>query len=1423
MKRVSGLFILVATLVLAIGCTKKRDDKWASQGPKYHAAISEFDGKIFDVQTGNAIAESKNNASGADIKIDIKSKSTGAGTEVTEADLNSVHSIVEFNTDAELALKDRVIFRGHPNKPSTYQIMYRVLDRRLLVLKVAHRKDMPWYEIPLALEELEDGRLAYPILEYPITLLKLEKATNSDNDETNLILELPVQSKGEAMVFKFDKDRFSRPKELQLNEIFPVSFFGFAADESKSTDDAEVWYHIKTIVDANGTWENLSGFSSNYDAEGQSASKVIFTRSQAGNKVQVRNASKLAEQEGRENRGTLDNASFLTIGAEFFDLRLAKDGNEATVNPEKNVDKEVDQRGFVQLDLTDLGGKHQGARTLTHEISGIHIEDGFFSFTVESFGEVVTGWNWWSRQPITREFRGKVRYVFYKKSERDKKLAQKGCDPYVARTAFAEDFQKFGMFSTMKNIWGSSDLRSKAEFEKLYKMMRHNPSCEIVYNPSEKTPKKYLPHLALMVNRWKEATNALGFSNFNIRFEPTPVRVGDIRYNIVDIIEPVNEYSYAGRAGWIGDPDTGEIIYGYAQIQASQLKSWFQRYVVSYLMEELEVSDVGYSESWVHKSEFNDQQLTQISVMKDHYHLQDNEHFFEYIFNGAAPADTDTWISYAKNNVPLRDRKDPGFVRMDREYINKEMGNPYQQQDPMMDIQMGSGHAHHECALHKGFIRARGSLHQQIKKFCSVGSKDGSVISLEDYIKQNEGVDTSQEEGPFQIDQKVLNTCLQNLLVGAEIDGEFQVSEVMIGIGLHEVGHSLGLRHNFAGSADAKNFYAAGDNVPMLAKTVGSSSVMDYTNMRDLFIAFPGKYDVAALRYMYGEQVIVNGSPKQVDTTRPLRNQGLANSMDQYKFCSDQQGRSYARWDCNVFDYGTTPEAITQAHIEDFRESLKFSRLKYDGLSYYRSQASRSIFPMLRIYEQWRHELSQAIGKSGQHLHHFGSDADYYEIYLKKLAHERPSTFGKTYKMFYPAVQQMHDFLLNEVALMNNRYCVLYNDQTRDVKAVELQKIRHAAPDGTRIVTCYSDFVKTYISERAEEFPGMVVKEDIGYELWNDFYERSEFKSSGGAWGVAKLLPDVRGSISERFTAFLALTQRFGLHPIGRTLNGFAPSMLDEPNLRMKTQNALMNRIRSGVKLKTFKGDYYFANFAEEQRLSEMMYFMFRTGLSATGTRIDSDMARAMPFTVFMSSNDPSVVSLAQIKIGSLYVYAADHSQYEAISMLNAANLMDQILSHSGPDRIDYFTEDEKESLEALILNAPGMANASLEDITVGDFRSFAQSLEDLSGSYAIKQVAQIAFKNELGLAEILNSAQNLANIPDEAEFTQVFAEKILVKRGEAYTKEHMKSRLDRAVSTYNITVDNYKQSSEEVDVQRNLIKNMLVRTSFYVGNVGGQ
>jgi hypothetical protein len=90
---------------------------------------------------------------------------------------------------------------------------------------------------------------------------------------------------------------------------------------------------------------------------------------------------------------------------------------------------------------------------------------------------------------------------------------------------------------------------------------------------------------------------------------------------------------------------------------------------------------------------------------------------------------------------------------------------------------------------------------------------------------------------------------------------------------MHEIGHTLGLRHNFKGSV-----------LPP------SSSVMDYLNDDDSIArTTPGAYDADAVKYLYG----------------------LSTALPAQPFCTD--GDVGMDPDCNMFDTGAKPLDVTYA------------------------------------------------------------------------------------------------------------------------------------------------------------------------------------------------------------------------------------------------------------------------------------------------------------------------------------------------------------------------------------------------------------------------------------------------------------------------------------------------------------------------------
>lgn len=149
---------------------------------------------------------------------------------------------------------------------------------------------------------------------------------------------------------------------------------------------------------------------------------------------------------------------------------------------------------------------------------------------------------------------------------------------------------------------------------------------------------------------------------------------------------------------------------------------------------------------------------------------------------------------------------------------------------------------------------------------------------------------------------------------------------------VHEIGHTLGLRHNFMGSYDKENFYTEEESKELgLHTTPVYSSIMDYANSELNSLGTLGKYDVAALRYMYTRKVeTTNGQLAEVKTSIKDMNRA---ELKKYLYCTDENAGLSST--CNRFDEGSTLTEVALSQSEAYDTNYKYSyyrngRTKFD-------------------------------------------------------------------------------------------------------------------------------------------------------------------------------------------------------------------------------------------------------------------------------------------------------------------------------------------------------------------------------------------------------------------------------------------------------------------------------------------------------------
>lgn len=209
------------------------------------------------------------------------------------------------------------------------------------------------------------------------------------------------------------------------------------------------------------------------------------------------------------------------------------------------------------------------------------------------------------------------------------------------------------------------------------------------------------------------------------------------------------------------------------------------------------------------------------------------------------------------------------------------------------------------------------------------------------------------------------NMMLRNDNIAKYANGDFDeiLKEELVGTLTHELGHTLGLTHNFKGSYDKANFNFEGQKTDR-----NYSSIMDYMAGYDQVGADPGPYDIHALRAAYtglvevdsskitknnnGQNVIKIAKADKSSVEIPVLNDndvkildvkkaiGAENSwlkfntntlrqvpLKKYEYCTDKHLRDDPT--CQQFDVGTSAEEISENLIKDYKSQYMY--MNYAG------------------------------------------------------------------------------------------------------------------------------------------------------------------------------------------------------------------------------------------------------------------------------------------------------------------------------------------------------------------------------------------------------------------------------------------------------------------------------------------------------------
>ncbi|MCO5113094.1 MAG: zinc-dependent metalloprotease [Bdellovibrionaceae bacterium] len=1134
-----------------------------------------------------------------------------AGDVVIDSDLDAIRYLnkVQFNTDAPLLTKftDVVDFLGEPNK--TYKIKYKLTPNRLVVMKLVSKKEISHYEMPYA-DYLGDDTYAVPLGGYAINPQKKTKILNNDNDPTNQFrlvdAEMQFNEDGSlktncrtcADYITLNPDSFVKFNRIEnKKDVYPSEYFNGE------------WYFSESVVDSQPGMETAIGqIYGAYDLNFRPASKIKFFRTAGTLK-----GYNIAIDEELSTENTLNLTPVISFPAMGRNYKIAETGSMAQLQEITIDDTNLESAPYIDISFENISTLRTRLESMFNPLVGfgntatgalkqVKFANNSFSFTLE---DVASGRLW--------------KYSFLRADDRG----------YTPRRHYKRDREQFGFFTANRTRIPRPEQDYREEdFEKNVLIQRHNPEKDIVFYFSSLTPKdlngrcRQTGDLSLKdmvdtdfninyreigrrsVQYWDAAFQAAGAKSRVVLKEVDAngdcfdAPLGDLEFHTLNLIDSIQSSNLLGVGPSLIDPYSGEVVNTTMNVHLAPFRSIISSEVRTFIKSRLgvftdssnrldanivtnstilgETVSAGnpynlmgrllpeklkkFIASQYHFGHFmkdlNVNNLPKLAALNGYGPLDPVNMFEAGNFNANSLemkklqlvsdhiATNDRLVSGDRINVgPIESYKDAfdraQFVQKYRpEFFNRYFSAENSALATMNNL---TKDIETRCPEVLEFV--------QMKKAATAQGQVPSVTSAEEY--------------------PVVRKCMARL-----------IPEKVMATIVHELGHNLGLRHNFFASSDKKNFFTKAEVKQLYNIDVASdndlpksSSVMDYVPSDKDRLFYPGHYDIAAIRYGYANKVELESTGAANSGTLVELNNGVIDTspgaqgsiqenaqanrwkIRDYRFCTDEHAHMNLDPMCQLHDYGTTPEESVDDIINQFYESLVLTGNRYDryvaASTGYMSRAMR-LQSLHRFYNEWRFKLADYLGSGKEYLENYTPEQ--YAQLLAKLEND-PNFEGKDY---LKVRRKIFDFF-KSVTLLENKYCVALDKELGSLKAIELEKIRtqlrHRFPKA-KIASCEDaeGIVKDFIeSDGRLQYVG-----DVGFALNNYKFMLD------GREAINEPI-DVIGTFVDRVQAMFNIISRDGGVP--GFLQKVFPNMLDEPDLFLEFEGLVLNRIVNGVEL----------------------------------------------------------------------------------------------------------------------------------------------------------------------------------------------------------------------------------------------------------------
>ncbi|MCO5114009.1 MAG: zinc-dependent metalloprotease [Bdellovibrionaceae bacterium] len=511
-----------------------------------------------------------------------------------------------------------------------------------------------------------------------------------------------------------------------------------------------------------------------------------------------------------------------------------------------------------------------------------------------------------------------------------KNLIAEDYDPII----YKRDWENtFGFFQTLDQKYDSAN--SPTQNEEVYYMNRWNPQRkEVVYHLDPKFEKPENKSI-------KEAT-LIGFERLNKGLEeagvnfrlvvkegPQDMLPGDLRYTSVVIVEDPLAVGLLGYGPSVANPRTGELVQARTVMYPGVMKQFIRMAYDEVLRLEAEREKQALAGNKLLAQDANivnqlrdfaqgSVEVRQQTAWKPH--RGDMSHLALAATSTVEPSSTDDGEEQGEPRLGTLDRN-----IFDKPPVVDNRGVLSQDFVKRGDWMLFDRTAHALRSMFQGFQNQNDPEKFDIDQLDIIDfysrnnmtpAREQTFIDIADTVLRDEVLALGQKVPWDKLDESVRAQIV-----------DLVMPYVWIPTFIHEVGHNLGLRHNFAGSEDRDNFYSLQELADRgITSDMGSpyASMMEYTKSEITSLRVPGKYDIAALRYGYNQQVeLEDGSLVPVGKGQIPADLG---TLKAYEYCSDE-GVSLNP-NCNRFDEGVGYAEIAKSLISSYEDMYKLRNFR---------------------------------------------------------------------------------------------------------------------------------------------------------------------------------------------------------------------------------------------------------------------------------------------------------------------------------------------------------------------------------------------------------------------------------------------------------------------------------------------------------------